>query len=247
MSISGLPVAFDALTPLALFERTVRVFPDQPAVVYGDTRATWAEFAEQVGRFAGALERAGVEPGDRVAVLAPNVPVALAAHFAVLRVRGVLVMINTRLAAEEIAYILDHSGAKIVLVDPELAPRILEAEATRASRPLFVNVEDPVAGALGDSAAGPPLRGVRRRRAGALARRRDRRRAARDLDQLHLGHHRPPEGRHVHAPRGACSTRSARSTCTGSSAARRSCGRCRSSTAMAGASPGPSPARAACT
>jgi acyl-CoA synthetase (AMP-forming)/AMP-acid ligase II len=95
MSASNLPVAFDALTTLALFERTARVFPDQPAVVYGDTRAPGAEFAEQVGRFAGALARAGVEPGDRVAVLAPNVPVALAAHFAVLRVRGVLVMINT--------------------------------------------------------------------------------------------------------------------------------------------------------
>jgi fatty-acyl-CoA synthase len=155
MSASNLPVAFDALTPLALFERTARVFPDQPAVVYGDTRATWAEFAEQVGRFAGALARAGVEPGDRVAVLAPNVPVALAAHFAVLRVRGVLVMINTRLAAEEIAYILDHSGAKIVLADPELAPRILEGEAARASRPFFVNVEDPVAGALGAPLPGP--------------------------------------------------------------------------------------------
>ena len=155
MSISGLPVAFDALTPLTLLERTVRVFPDQPAVVYGDTRATWAEFAEQVGRFAGALERAGVGPGDRVAVLAPNVPAALAAHFAVLRVRGVLVMINTRLAAEEIAYILDHSGAKIALVDPELAPRILETEGTRAGKPLFVNLEDPVAGVLGAPLPGP--------------------------------------------------------------------------------------------
>jgi fatty-acyl-CoA synthase len=155
MSTSGLPVSFDALTPLALFERSVRVFPDQPAVVYGDTRASWAEFAESVGRFAGALERAGIAPGDRVAVLAPNVPVALAAHFAVLRVRGVLVMINTRLAAGEIAYILDHSGAKIVLVDPELAPRILQAEGTRTARPLFVNAEDPVAGVTGTPLAGP--------------------------------------------------------------------------------------------
>jgi fatty-acyl-CoA synthase len=131
------------------------VFPDQPAIVYGDARATWAEFAEMVGRFAGALERAGLAPGDRVAVLVPNVPVALAAHFAVLRVRGVLVMINTRLSAGEIAYILDHSGAKIVLVDPELAPRILEAEGARASRPLFVNVEDPQAGVLGAPLPGP--------------------------------------------------------------------------------------------
>jgi fatty-acyl-CoA synthase len=155
MAEPGPLVAFDALTPLALFERTVRVFPDQPAVVYGDTTLAWAAFAEQVGRFAGALERAGVEPGDRVAVLAPNVPVALAAHFAVPRVRGVLVTINTRLSAGEIAYILDHSGAKVVLVDPELAPRILEAEGTRSAKPLFVNAEDGIAGACGTPLPGP--------------------------------------------------------------------------------------------
>jgi fatty-acyl-CoA synthase len=151
----GPPVAVDALTPLALFERSVRVFPTQTAVIYGETRVSWAEFARQVGRFAGALERAGVAPGDRVAVLAPNVPVALAAHFAVPRVRGVLVMINTRLSAGEIAYILDHSGAKVVLVDPELAPRILEAEGTRSANPLLVNLEDPVAAVVGAPLPGP--------------------------------------------------------------------------------------------
>ncbi len=155
MSDSITPVSFDPLTPLAFFERTVRVYPDKTAVVYGSQRSSWGEFALQVGRFAGALLRAGVEPGDRVAFLAPNVPTLLAAHFAVLQVKAVLVTINTRLMAEEIRHILDHSGAKIVFVDPELAPPILEISAGLSAAPVFVNVEDPVAGVFGTPLAGP--------------------------------------------------------------------------------------------
>src|SRR5262245_59156266 len=136
----------DELTPLAFLERTVRVFPDKTAMVYGDMRRTWAEFAEDVGRFAGALVRAGVAPGDRVAVLAPNVPGLLAAHFAVLLVRGVLVAINTRLNESEIGYILDHSGAKVVIADAELAPRVAAAPAGLRAKPVLVNLEDEAAG-----------------------------------------------------------------------------------------------------
>jgi len=150
-----LPVHLDPLTPLALFERTARVFPDKTAVIYGDRRPSWAAFAEEVGRFAGALRRAGVEPGDRVAVLAPNTPENLAANFAVLQVRAVLVAINTRLNASEVGYILDHSGAKVVLVDPELARRVAEAPGGLAARPRLVNLEDPVAGVTGSPLDGP--------------------------------------------------------------------------------------------
>src|SRR5262245_65557692 len=96
-----LPVARDELTPLVFLERTVRVFPDKTAVVYGDVRRSYAEFAEDVGRFAGALVRAGVEPGDRVAMLAPNVPALLAAHFAVLLVRVALVALNKPLHEDD--------------------------------------------------------------------------------------------------------------------------------------------------
>jgi acyl-CoA synthetase (AMP-forming)/AMP-acid ligase II len=145
----------DPLTPLAFLERTVRVFPNKTAVVYGDLRLTWAEFAGEVGRFAGALARAGVEPGDRVAVLAPNVPALLAAHFSVLLVRAALVAINTRLSGEEVGYILNHSGAKVVIVDPELAPRIAEISGGLGASPVLVNLEDPVAGVTGTPLAGP--------------------------------------------------------------------------------------------
>jgi fatty-acyl-CoA synthase len=150
--VTELPVSRDALTPLAFLERTLRVFPGKTAVVYGARRWSWGEFAELVGRFAGALLRAGVEPGDRVAALAPNVPALLAAHFAVLRARAALVAINTRLAADEVGYILDHSGAKVALVDPELAAKIPRA---LAARPLLVNLEDPLAGASGAPLDGP--------------------------------------------------------------------------------------------
>jgi len=133
----------------------VRVFPEKTAVIYGDRRWTWREFADEVGRFAGALVRAGIAPGDRVAFLAPNVPELLFAHFAVLLAKGVLVAINTRLHADEVGYILGHSGAKIVLCDPELAPQVAGAPAGLAAKPLLVNVEDPVAGVTGTPLAGP--------------------------------------------------------------------------------------------
>jgi fatty-acyl-CoA synthase len=155
VSAPDLPVAYDPLSPLAFLERTVRVFPGKLAVVYGDQRLSWSEFAEQIGRFAGALVRSGVEPGDRVAVLAPNVPTLLAAHFAVLRVRAVLVAINTRLNAGEVRYILNHCGAKVVIVDSELAPQVSDGTEPLTAKPRLVNLEDPVAGVTGAPLDGP--------------------------------------------------------------------------------------------
>jgi long-chain acyl-CoA synthetase len=149
------PVSRDELTPLCFLERSARVFPARTALVYGAECWTWERFAVEVGRFAGALRRAGVEPGDRVAVLAPNVPVMLAAHFAVLRVRAALVAINTRLAPDEVAYILGHSGAKVALVDPELASRVRPTRAPGIPGPLWVNLEDAVAGVAGSPLDGP--------------------------------------------------------------------------------------------
>ncbi len=145
----------DELSPIVLLERTLRVFPKKTAVVHGDLRWSYEDFAREVGRLAGALVRAGVEPGDRVAFLAPNVPALLAAHFAVPLVRGVLVAINTRLNPAEVNYILNHSGAKIVFADPELADRVSDGPEPLAARPTLVNVEDPEAGVLGTPLDGP--------------------------------------------------------------------------------------------
>ncbi|HEY8494613.1 MAG TPA: acyl--CoA ligase family protein [Myxococcota bacterium] len=145
----------DPLTPLSLLERTLRVFPNRLAVAYGERRWTWAEFGDEIARMAGALRSVGVGPGDRVAFLAPNVPELLAAHFAVLQLHAALVAINTRLQAEEVGYILEHSGAKVVFVDPELAPAVAGIPHPLSARPLLVNLEDPVAGVTGTPLPGP--------------------------------------------------------------------------------------------
>jgi fatty-acyl-CoA synthase len=115
-------VSYTAMSPLSFLERSARVWPDKIAVVYGRRRLTYSDLAAEAMRVALALQASGVEPGDRVAYLMPNLPELLIAHFAVPLAGGVLVAVNTRLTAEEVAYILRHSGAKILVVDAALLP-----------------------------------------------------------------------------------------------------------------------------
>jgi len=109
------------LTPLLLLERAMHVYAPRAGAVYGRRRFTYAELGDRVRRLATALRRAGLARGDRVAVLAPNVPAMLEAQFGIALAGGVLVAINTRLAPLEVRYILEHSGARCLLVDAELA------------------------------------------------------------------------------------------------------------------------------
>src|SRR5918992_6141050 len=109
------------LTPLAFLERTASAFPARTAVVDGPRRITWADLQERVRRLAVALQRGGIEKGDRVAFLAPNVTELLEAHYGVPAAGAVLVAINTRLNADEVRYILEHSGSRMLVVDPSLA------------------------------------------------------------------------------------------------------------------------------
>src|SRR5436305_1328107 len=108
------------LTPLDFLARSVHAWRDCIAIVDGDRRFTYAEFGARVERQAAALQQLGVGPGDRVAVLAPNSAMALEAHFAPMRIGALLVMLNVRLAAAELEWILRHCGAKVLLVDPSL-------------------------------------------------------------------------------------------------------------------------------
>jgi fatty-acyl-CoA synthase len=108
------------LSPVSFLRRSAYVFPDKVAVVHGERRMTYREFEERVNRLASALRSAGIEPGDRVAFLAPNIPALLEAHYGVPAAGAVLVAINTRLGRDEVAYILEHCGAKIVFADHAL-------------------------------------------------------------------------------------------------------------------------------
>src|ERR1041385_4445498 len=108
------------LTPLDFLARSASVYRDAVAVQDGDRSFTYAEFGERVGRLAAALTGLGVGAGDRVAVLAANGVMPLEAHFGPMRIGAIVVMLNTRLQAAEIGWILKHCGARVLLVDPSL-------------------------------------------------------------------------------------------------------------------------------
>jgi fatty-acyl-CoA synthase len=94
-----------------------------------------------VRQLAGALRELGVEPGDRVAVLLPNVAAMLELHYAIPGIGAVLVPLNTRLTADDYAYILEHSGAKLVFADPELAELVDGPQTIVDHEPLIADAE----------------------------------------------------------------------------------------------------------
>jgi fatty-acyl-CoA synthase len=116
------------LTPVSFLRRSAYVYPDKVAVVHGHRRYTYREFEERVNRLASGLREAGLGKGDRVAFLAPNIPPLLEAHFAVPAAGCVLVPINTRLSGEEVGFILEHSGSKLLFADAELEKLVADVE-----------------------------------------------------------------------------------------------------------------------
>ena len=126
------------LTPLDFLARSAWVYRDRIAVVDGGRRFTYAELNERCHRQASALRALGVAPGDRVAVLSPNTALALEAHFGVLMAGAVLVMLNTRLQAGELAWILNHCEARVAIADPQLAPELPRSVHTIADYEAFL-------------------------------------------------------------------------------------------------------------
>ncbi len=109
-----------ALDPFDFLERAAFVYPDKLAVIDGSERRTYQQFLDRVRRLAAGLQGMGIQNGERVAVLAPNTSMLLEATYAVPLAGGVLCALNTRLAPDEIDYILRHCGASVVLHDHEL-------------------------------------------------------------------------------------------------------------------------------
>ena len=149
-------VSHTQLTPLRFLERSAEVYPDKVAIVHGERRTTYRDFAGEATRLARALQASGIEPGDRVAYLCPNIPELLIAHFAVPLAGAVLVAINSRLAGEEVRYICDHSGAKLLVVDSELRSVVAPVQDEFETIREIVTVTDPVSELdLSDALDGP--------------------------------------------------------------------------------------------
>jgi fatty-acyl-CoA synthase len=104
------------LTPIRFLRYAEQQYPRRTAIVCGEERFTYAQFAERVSRLAGALRKAGIQPGDRVAFLSTNCHRLLEAYYGVVEVGAVLLPLNIRLASVELAYILNDSAARVLFL-----------------------------------------------------------------------------------------------------------------------------------
>src|SRR5215470_8703322 len=110
------------LTPIRFLRYASQQFPRKTAVVCGDQRITYAQFADRAARLAGGLRALGINPGDRVAFLSGNCHRLLEAYYGVLEAGAVLLPLNIRLAPNELAYILNDAEARFLFYESQFAP-----------------------------------------------------------------------------------------------------------------------------
>ena len=139
---------FAPLSPLGFIERTAEVYPERLAIVHGQLRQTWGQTYTRCRQLASALQQAGIGKNDTVAVMLPNTPPMVEAHFGIPMAGAVLNTLNTRLDPEAIAFMLDHGEAKALIVDPEFATVVAKALPLRQSQTplLLIDVEDALYG-----------------------------------------------------------------------------------------------------
>ena len=136
---------FVPLTPLSFLERAKDIYPNYEALVYEDRKYTWIEIYERCIKFASALEKIGICEGDTVSIMAFNTPEIFEAHYSVPMTGAILNTINTRLDAKTVAYIIDHSEAKVLIVDRQLHSVIEKALTLTKVKPIIIDIQDDFA------------------------------------------------------------------------------------------------------
>ena len=139
---------FVPLSPLSFITRTVDLFPDRTAVIYEDRRYSWSESYARMRRLASALNGMGLGVGDTVSVIAANTPEMFEAHFGVPMAGCVLNTINTRIEAETIAYILDNSDCRLLIVDTAFHETVKMALSALGKEIPVVDIRDATMGEL---------------------------------------------------------------------------------------------------
>jgi fatty-acyl-CoA synthase len=133
---------YTPMSPLSLLARTAHIYPARIAVIHGDWQLTWGEVYARCRRLASALNRRGIGKGDTVAAMLPNVPAMYEMHFGVAMAGAVLNTLNTRLDAETVAFMLEHTGARVLVTDREFSVTVERALARLKTRPLVIDVDD---------------------------------------------------------------------------------------------------------
>ncbi|WNC72418.1 acyl-CoA synthetase [Thalassotalea psychrophila] len=132
-----------ALSPVNFLKRSAELYPNKTAIIHGNERYTYSEYQQNVNRLASALQQHGVKKGTTVTVMAANIPAFLDAHFAVPMLGAVLNSLNTRLDAENLAFILDHAECDVLLTDTAYSEVMKKAVALSSRTPLIIDIDDP--------------------------------------------------------------------------------------------------------
>lgn len=141
------PANYEPLSPLSFFRRAATLYPNFTSVIHGNRRYSWQESYRRARALASALQNSGIQPGDTVAAMLPNIPEMFEAHFGIPMCGAVLNAINTRLDAKTVAFILQHAQAKVVLNDREFSSVMTEALSIVANESpdqtiLVIDVDD---------------------------------------------------------------------------------------------------------
>jgi len=130
------------LSPLTFLERTKDIYPNYEALVYESRSHTWGEVYKRCVKFASALDKLGVKTGDTVSIMAFNTPEIFEAHYSIPMVGAVINAINTRLDSNTVSYILQHSDAKVLIVDRQFHDVIEKALKNVKNKITIIDIDD---------------------------------------------------------------------------------------------------------
>ncbi len=133
---------FVPLSPLSFISRVKDIYPNYDSLVYGNRSYTWLETYNRCTKFASALAKKGITKGSTVSIIAANTPELFEAHYSIPMTGGVINTINTRLDAETIAYILDHSDAKLLITDTQFSPTMKKALKIYGKNIPIIDIQD---------------------------------------------------------------------------------------------------------
>ena len=136
---------FVPLTPLTFLERAKDIYPNYEALVYENRSYTWSDVYRRCTKFASALEKIGIGLGDTVSVMAMNTPEIFEAHYSVPMTGAILNTINVRLDAKTVQYILEHSEAKVFIVDRQFHSVISKVMEQLKNKPIIIDIQDDFA------------------------------------------------------------------------------------------------------
>jgi len=135
---------YTALTPISFLLRTANIWPERTAWVHGSKKCTYKELLLRCLKISDGLKLKGINKGDTIAAILPNVPAMIECHFSIMMAGGILNTINTRLDSGAIAFILIHGNAKMVFVDPEFNDVLSKAldKIPENKRPIIISCDD---------------------------------------------------------------------------------------------------------